>query len=280
MPPEARDEYKEQEKRPVQEETDAVEAGETVIESEESPAGNLKIPVPPPVKEVSVLEELPEDDNEQKEEEPPMPDGPLSVWQGVAKFFYDVFNPFLVPAYATLLLFELSLLGVTVPGAAIPYALTVLGATAVIPVVALIGLRKFGLISSLSLTGRKERTVPYVISILTFIAVTLLFVFRGAPTWLWTLYCGATTTVVVNLLINFKLKISNHASGVAALLAMFMVIQNHGVPLHDLSWWVIGTTLLCGIIGTAALMIGRHRLRDVLAGYVTGFLPIILFSLI
>lgn len=202
------------------------------------------------------------------------------ISRGVLKFFYDFFNPLLIPTYATILIFELSVLAIVAPEAGLPYSLTVFGATCVLPLIAFSVLRMVGAVNSISLEGRKERTFPYLIEILGTGAMTLFFLFKGAPNWLWLIYCGATATVLLNLLINFRIRVSNHCSAVAGLLAVLIVINNDGLPLPMLGWWAIGTVILGGILGTGAVLLGKHSLKDVAIGYATGFLPIILFTLI
>lgn len=240
--------------------------------------------------ETVIEEEIKVEEEIIEEEDVPVPemslrdsshgDFQLGVLGGVAKFFYDIFNPLLVPAYATLLLFELSILGLASPQAALPYTLTVLGATAFIPVLLLFLLKRFGAISTISLSRRTERTLPYIVSFLMLGAMTLLFVFRGAPAWMWLIYCGATAVPLVNMLVNFRLRVSSHASAIAALLAMLVVIQKNGMPVHPLGWWAISAALMCGVIGYAAMTVGKHSILEVITGYATGFLPLILFSLI
>lgn len=204
----------------------------------------------------------------------------LTVWEGIAKFFYFVFNPYLIPAYATLLLFELSVVGLTAPGAALIYTLTVLGITCVVPLIVLFFLTRLGAVKDFSLKESGERTVPYVVSLLTLGAAVGLFLARSAPAWLWTVFAGGCVTILVNLFVNYKIRVSNHASAVAALLAAFVVLQMSGMAVHPLGWWVIGTVMILGIVGTAAMIIGRHSLFEVVVGYATGFLPVILMSLI
>lgn len=217
-----------------------------------------------------------------EEEEDAFKISPLwkTLAKGTLKFFYDVLNPYLIPAYATLLIFELSVFSMIAPGAALPYTLTVLGATCVLPVIALVILLRIHSIESLGLDRRGNRLFPYIIEFLALAAMTIFFAVKGAVAWLWLIYCGATTTVLLNMLINFKIKVSNHCSAIAALLAVLIVIRADGLPHHSLGWWALGTVMAAGILGTAAMVLGRHKLQDVIIGYATGFLPIILFSLI
>lgn len=198
---------------------------------------------------------------------------------GLCQFFYDIFNPLLIPAYCTLLLFELSILAVTAPGSGMAYTLTVLGATCVFPVLGIGLMRMVGLIDSISLQDRKQRFYPYILSLIGMVAITLFFAYKGAPLWMLDIYIGAAAVVLINFILNFFIKVSNHCSALAAALAMFFAIQNAGFPHVSFEWWCIGTILLAGIIGSISIFFGRHNLKEVFVGYATGFLPVILFSL-
>ena len=193
---------------------------------------------------------------------------------------YNFFSPLLVPTYATIFIFLLSLLIVVAPAAVIPYGLTVFGATCLLPALLILVLRKIGVIESVQLYDRNDRIVPYVIEFLAMGAMAIFFVVKGAMPWIWTIFCAGAAIALVNFAINFRMRISNHCSAMAALLAVLIVIQTYGVPPLPLRWWALGTALFCGIIGTLAILKGRHTIWEVLAGYATGFLGIILFSLI
>lgn len=196
------------------------------------------------------------------------------------EILYIIVGPMFVPTYATLFIFLLSLLSVIAPGAATSYTLTVLGATCIIPVAALYVLHRIGSISSFQLFERKERIIPYIVEFLGLGAMALFFAFRGAAPWIWTIFCGGAAVALINFFINFKIRISNHCSALAGLLAVLIVINQYGYPPFSLFWWVIGVVFFAGFAGSMAIITGRHTLWEVLAGYVTGFLGIILFSLI
>lgn len=196
------------------------------------------------------------------------------------KVVYNIFSPLLVPTYITLFIFLFSVLALIAPGAAAPYALTVFGASGVVPAIALYVLLKIGAIDSLSMRDKSERMVPYIIEFLVLGGLTLFFIFKGAAPWLWTIFCGGTAVVLLNFFINFRIRISGHCSAMGALIAALIVIQMYGAPQHPLFWWMVGAFFFTGLVGTAAMIVGRHSIWEVLAGYATGFLGIILFSLI
>lgn len=207
-------------------------------------------------------------------------DSAVLAGKSVLKFFYDFFNPFIIPTYATLLIFELSILKLIAPGAALPYTLTVFGITCVFPLLALLILKRIGSISQLGLPLRSDRTFPYIIEFLAFVAATLFFAFKGGAPWLWLTYCGAGVTVMLNFALNFKWKVSNHCSAMAAMLAVLIVINRDGMPHYGMEWWAIATVIIAGLQGTGAIVLGGHSLRDVFLGYATGFLPTLLLTLI
>lgn len=198
----------------------------------------------------------------------------------LAGFIYNIFSPFFIPTVATLLIFLLSLLAVVAPGAVTPYALTVFGATFLLPVLTIFVLQKIGIIQTFQLSDRSDRLVPYVIEFLALGAMAIFFIVKGASPWIWTIFCGGAAIALANFALNFKWRVSNHCSAIAALLAVIIVIQTYGLPQRPLFWWAIGASLFTGIIGSLAIIKGRHTLWEVVLGYATGFLGIILFSLI
>lgn len=198
----------------------------------------------------------------------------------ILKILYGIVSPVLVPTYASLFIFLLSVLVLVVPEATAPYTLTVFGATCIVPLIAIYVLMKVGALTSFEMYDPRERTVPYVIEFLALGGTTLFFLFKGANPWIWTIFCGATAVALVNFLINFRMRISNHCSAMAALVATLIVINQNGIPQVPLFWWMVGALAFCGFAGSMAIWYGRHSIWEVLAGYATGFLGVILFSLI
>ena len=203
-----------------------------------------------------------------------------AIDMGSLKALYTFTSPFLAPTYATLLIFWFSILAIIAPRAVLPYALTIFGATGMLPLITLFILRRIGAIESFQLYSQRERIIPYIVEILALGAVTIFYVAKGATPWIWTIFCGATAVALINFFINFKFRISNHCSAMAALLAAILVVQIYGVPPQPLYWWAIGVVFFAGFAGSMAIFVGRHTVWEVITGYATGFLGVILFSLI
>ena len=213
-----------------------------------------------------------ESPREENAEEIPMP-APLSLLNGLL-------SPLLVPTYVTLIIFLISILSILAPDAALPYTLTVFGATCVVPLISLYVLNKVGATQSFELYSARERVVPYIIEIMALGGVTLFLVFKGANTWIWSIFCGGTAVALANFLINFRMRVSTCCSAMAAMVAALIVINRYGFPRESLFWWTVGAVFFAGVAGSLALLYRRHSLWEVLAGYATGFLGIILFSLL
>lgn len=198
----------------------------------------------------------------------------------LVKALYALLSPLAAPTVATLWIFLLSLIRVVVPEAWKPYTLTVFGATCVVPLLLLFVLSKAGVVSSMDSLRRRERLSLYIVELVAFGLLTWFFAYKGAAPWVWTVFCGAAAVTLANLVINRYIRISNHCSAMAGLLAVLIVINREGVPQEPLLWWVVGTAAAIGFVGTVAMTLGRHTITEVLAGYATGFLGIILMSLI
>lgn len=255
---------------------------EIPVISEENPGGEQEVEV------ISVSAKIPDapapEPEKEEEEKSFLGEEP---YEGIAwmetvpvRCVYNILSPLVIPTVATWFIFTLSLLKVVVPGGEIPYSLTVFAATCVVPLIALYVLFRVGAVKSFQMYRRKERIVPYLLEILALGAVALFFVYKGANPWIWGIFCGATAAALVNFIINFWLRVSNHCSAIAGLLAVLLVIHKYGLPPVSLLWWVIGVVIATGIIGSMAIGSGRHSIWEVLAGYATGFLGVFLFSLI
>lgn len=235
----------------------------------------MEADIPVSLQEEIDLKEIDPDEYLELDEEI-VPDGTPVAF----KVLYGVFSPLLIPSYISLIIFLLSVLVIIVPSAVIPFTLTVFGATCIIPLIAVYVLMRVGVIHSLEMYGKNERIVPYVIETLALAGIALFFHAKGANLWIWTMYCGGAAASLVNFILNFKMRISSHCTGMGAFVAALIVINSYGFPQVSLFWWMVGALFFAGVVGSLAISYGRHTLWEVIAGYATGFLGVILFSLI
>lgn len=191
-----------------------------------------------------------------------------------------VFVPLLMPLYGLLLAFNLSILSFMPTGAKWTYAIITVGITVILPMLLIFLLKKVGLVHDIGLNGRKERFLPYLISILSMGGLGWFMWTKGAPMWLVMFYMGGAVAGAVNTIVNFKWKISAHAAGIAGVVALLIRIVSTGFPLPSAQGWLIASIVVSGLLGSARIWQGRHTMWQVLAGYAVGFTSVILMTLI
>lgn len=197
---------------------------------------------------------------------------------GASHLLSWVFVPLLVAFYGTLLIFHVSYLASTPTSTKIVFSLIVFGFTAVVPMAMVLVLKALKVVQDVGLNGRKERLYPYIIMIVSYIGTGIFFHYKQAPDWMVLFYCGGALAALVNLIINFRWKISAHSAGMAGLVAMLLVVARNGMPRMTLDVWLAVVVALTGLLGSARIWLGRHTLLQVLAGYAVGFLSVYLLS--
>lgn len=191
-----------------------------------------------------------------------------------------IFVPLLMPVYGILLIFNLSFLRFAPFGTKLVFTLIVFGANFLVPMLLVLLLKRLGMIQDVGLNGRKERLIPYIITILCLAGTGVFLYLKMAPVWVAMFYAGGALAGLVNLLVNFRWKISAHAAGIAGLVAMLIQVAKEGAPGSGLVWWITGALLCAGLLGSARIWLGRHTLMQVLAGSAVGFLCVWGLSLI
>ncbi|MBD5190940.1 MAG: hypothetical protein HDS93_03665 [Bacteroidales bacterium] len=202
------------------------------------------------------------------------------VVDNVSHLLSWIFVPLLMPLYGTLLLFSESSLSFTPMLTKVIVTLVVIGLTAAIPMLLVILLKKLGLIEDIGLNGRKERLIPYIITIISFFITAFYFHLKGAPVRASMFFAGGGVAAIIELLINFRWKISAHAAGAAGVVAMLIHLAEDEYPSPDILGWIIFTVFMTGALGSARLWLRRHTLMQVLAGYVVGFCSVYLMMMI
>lgn len=217
--------------------------------------------------------------------EPPLPEPPSATpAERLATMFSNilswVFVPLLMPVYGIVLIFSLSILSMSAFNTKLIFTLIVLVANFVVPMIAVFLLKKMNLVSDVGLNGRGERTIPYIITLVCLAGTGLFLYLKGAPVWVAMFYEGGALAALINLIVNFRWKISAHAAGMAGIVAMLIQIMKEGSPSGDITWWIEASILLCGLLCSARVWLGRHTLAQVLAGSAVGFLCVWSLSLL
>lgn len=125
-----------------------------------------------------------------------------------------------------------------------------------------------------NMPGNRDRLIPLLsTSVFYYLGFILLRKVQAVPEF--KLFMLASVVVIVVLLVvSLKWKISNHMAAIGGLSGtLFALSFRSGVnPVYS----VLIVVLLSGLIGTARLILGKHDLKQLIAGYGLGFIVLYL----
>lgn len=179
--------------------------------------------------------------------------------------------PLLMPLYAVIMTFTLSYMRLYGSHILVMVTLAVFFLTAVLPAGFICLLYRRGRIAHPALNNREDRLAPFIFTILSYLATAYYLGYIHAPWWMSHFMVGAAAALAVAAVITLRWKISGHALGMGGLTALALFLQSRGLLLTSrpelLPLTVIG---LSGLVGTSRLLLGRHTLLQLLAGYALG----------
>lgn len=189
-------------------------------------------------------------------------------------------SPLLMPVYGIVLVFMLTVYSYVPMGVKLGFTLIVAGVTIILPMLAVLLLKRLGMVSDLGLNNQKERTIPYLITILCMGGTGVFLAMKGFPLWVVMFYAGGALAGLIEAIINNWWKISAHGAGVAGLVAMLVRMSHTPMVNPDVLTWLIVAVACAGLTGSARLWLGRHTLGQVLAGYAVGFCSVYFLTMI
>lgn len=197
-----------------------------------------------------------------------------SVIERTAQVVSDLFSPIVLPAYMMALALWITPLVVLPEKVRFVTMGIVVVLTAIVPTAVILTLIKMGKASDVSLSSRSERTIPYVVTIACYLATALFLKKIAFPYWLAAFYIGAAAASIIASLITLRWKISAHGSAVGGFAAAMIWLAANGMLLIGAKWWVCGAILICGLVGSARLILKRHTPAQVYAGIALGAIAV------
>lgn len=179
-------------------------------------------------------------------------------------------------AYGVFLTLWVSFLCMLPVGVRWVIVIVVLGITCILPVIAITVMHNFKVITDTTLEKRTERTIPYVVGIVCTLGAAFYLHHTHSPMWFVMFPVGAALTTGVLMLVNLKWKISAHLAGVGGVTALLYQIHAQALEAFDLLWLICFTILAAGALGTSRILLGKHTLAQVLAGYAVGYVCVAL----
>ena len=188
-----------------------------------------------------------------------------------ANFISWALVPLLMPVYGIIFIFGLSVLDVVAPRLQVAFTFVVFGINFCIPILIILLLKFLGVVKDPGLNSRKERLIPYIITAICLGGTAWYMAAHEAPLWVDMFFAGGAAASLINLLINFKWKISAHAAGLAGIVALLIRLEKDVAVEPQLFVWLLIVIGAAGLVGSARIWLGRHTVWQVLAGYVVGF---------
>lgn len=191
-----------------------------------------------------------------------------------------VFSPLLVPTYGIILAMSLTFLALLPMTTRLLTIGMLFFITAVIPAGSIMVMKRLGMVSDASLSNRQERTPPYLISAVCYLAATIYLLKVHSPDWLWLFMAAAMAALIVNVIVTKWWKISAHMTAMGGLVALLCRFQLSHVAIYNMQWWIVAAIVLTGIVGSARIYRDRHDLWQVLAGTACGFICVFFVTMI
>jgi hypothetical protein len=198
----------------------------------------------------------------------------------LSKLFSILFHPILMPLFSIWLILHTrgdfiryqsqgQSMSFSEEGIGLIYLLFFL-ITVAMPVLSIFILLRQGLISKLSMPHRKERTMPYLITLFYYCMLYFFMQSKNFPDIFLSALLGCIVTLVLVLLINLKIKISSHSSGIAGVCGVYAAFMKHGL-IPDGILVLTMLIILTGFISTSRLSLNAHRDNEVYIGIILGF---------
>ena len=199
----------------------------------------------------------------------------LRILDEMAKLTSTLLSPLLTPTYSTLLALSLSPKVFDVTGVRFKLILIVFALTCIFPMITIAVLHNFKIIKNKKLISRKERVIPYITTTLYYAVAVYHAIYCHEPKWLVMFFAGGALTCLISSIVNLWWKISAHMAGMGGLLALLwqinaMELEVVGKPKMML--FILIAIALCGLLGTARLLLKRHTLTQVIAGFLNGLI--------
>jgi membrane-associated phospholipid phosphatase len=195
-----------------------------------------------------------------------------------AKLITAVFHPLFIPTYGMCVLYRIFSNMYFIRDVRIPLLLIgiTLVSTCLLPALSVFLLLRSQKLSNLQMEERKERTLPFLITVAYYLfAYYMLREFpvpSGMLRAIRVFTLGAASALSITIGINFMWKISAHAVGMGGLCGAMAALTFFLPVPPSLNWFCL-VVFLAGLVGYARLQLQAHTPAQVYAGYLLGFAP-------
>ncbi len=199
----------------------------------------------------------------------------LRILDEVAKLISTMLSPLLTPTYSTVMLLSITPKFLDITGARFKLLLIVFALTCILPMITIAVLHNFKIIKDKRLISRKERMIPYITGTIFYALAIFHVIYTHEPMWLVMFFVGGTLGCLISAIVNFWWKISAHMAGMGGMVALLWQIDAMELDIISRPWmvfYILLAILLSGVLGTSRLLLKRHTLPQVLAGFLNGLI--------
>lgn len=204
----------------------------------------------------------------------------LTVVRTLAGLISCVTSPLLMPTYAMAISLWCTYLSFAPSAARWQVLMLTFAVTTMLPVIVLFVLHKIGVIKHPSLNERTDRPYVYAAAAMSYLAISFYLAKIHSPSWLSMFMLSAAVIAVVTMVVNFRWKISGHATSIGGLTALTFFINYRSMAIHDNDSLFVIAILVAGAVMTSRLILQRHTLGQVVAGFFDGVVWVSAFQLL
>jgi len=196
-----------------------------------------------------------------------MPDKIVKTLAGIISILT---SPLIMPTYGMVISLWGTYLAFAPASARWQVLLFTFAITTMLPVIVIFILSKAKVIKHPSLNDRTDRPYVYAAAAMAYLGISFYLTKINSPQWLSMFMLAAAFVAVATMIVNFKWKISGHATSVGGLTALTFFLCFKNLTLHNNEWLFIAAVLVAGATMTSRLILGRHTLGQVVAGFFNG----------
>jgi membrane-associated phospholipid phosphatase len=195
------------------------------------------------------------------------------ISEKLAKIISYIFHPLLMPVLGLLMIFFSGTYLSFIPFEGKKYLFfIILSGTFIIPLSFIPFFYYFKLVKNIEIETSEQRTFPLLLTTILYF-ITFYIMHKFPVPYINMFILASATCVLLNLVINFKWKISSHSIGAGGLtgLALSLFLRFHA----DITSLLILALIISGLVGFARLRLNSHTPAQVYLGFIVGLITII-----
>ncbi|MBL4624577.1 MAG: hypothetical protein JKY42_05500 [Flavobacteriales bacterium] len=189
----------------------------------------------------------------------------------LANFISVVFHPLFIPLYCVLIIFNSPIYIIyKLPEEAQFTTYIIVGIfTLLMPAGSTLMLLKMEGISDIKMSTQKERRLPFIMSTIFYATAYFSLENVGFPKLITNALLGATISLLVLFLLNYKQKTSAHMVGIGGLLGIVYAVSE--IYIEGVSQFLFPSILLTGLVAYSRLRLNAHKPIEIYTGLLVGF---------